>query len=346
MFQNLIKPLPILCCIHIFCRCAKNGHSHVHQSLCQTDGSLPSKLNHCPIRFLHIHNGLHIFPSQWFKIQLICNIKICADRLWIVVDNNRLIAFLCKCPGTVNRTKIKFNALTDSNGARAKNQNLLPVMARLCLVHSIKTRIVIRRLCGKFRCTGIYHFIGSTDTRFVAHFLHLGFGNSCQLSNDLIWKLHTLRLTKQFFRQWSLFQSPLHINQLCQLVNKPTVNSGNHMNGLIGHSPAQSFCNDPYSPVIHLFQPLFQLLLIQILITIGKKTIHMLFQRPDGLHQRSLKTGADTHHFPCRLHLSSQGSFCMNKLVKRKPGHFYHTIIQHRLKTSACFLCHRIFNLI
>ena len=92
-FQNFIKQLSVFCCIYILGRCTKDRHSHLHQCLCQLDSSLSAELHNRSVRFLQIDNTLHIFRCQRFKIQLICNVKVCTYCLRVIIYNNRLIAF-------------------------------------------------------------------------------------------------------------------------------------------------------------------------------------------------------------------------------------------------------------
>ena len=60
-----------------------------------------------------------------FKIQLICDIEVRADRLRVVVDDNRLIAFFCKGPGAVYGTEVKLDTLADTDRTGTKHQNFL-----------------------------------------------------------------------------------------------------------------------------------------------------------------------------------------------------------------------------
>ena len=158
-FQDLIKPLSVFRCIYILRRSSQNRNSHFHQRLCQLNGSLSAKLYHCPIRFFQFHNAFHIFCSQRLKIQFIGNIKIRTDGFRIVIDNDCLISFLCKCPGTVNRTKIKFDSLTDSDRTGAQHQYLLFPRRPPRLIFTSIHRIIVRCFCFKFCRTRIHHLI-------------------------------------------------------------------------------------------------------------------------------------------------------------------------------------------
>ena len=114
-FKDLIEQLPILCSIYILCRSSQDLHTHFGKGFCQLNGCLTAKLYHSSIRFFNVYHILHIFRSQRFKIQLICNIKVCTYCFRIVIYNDGLIAFFCKCPGTMYRAEVKLNTLANTD---------------------------------------------------------------------------------------------------------------------------------------------------------------------------------------------------------------------------------------
>ena len=115
LLQDTVKQLTVLCCIYVFCRCSENLHAHFHQRFCQLDGSLSAELNDRSVRFFDFYDIFYILRCQRLEIQLVCNIKVCADSLRIVVDNNCLVAFFFKSPGTVYRAEVKLNTLADTD---------------------------------------------------------------------------------------------------------------------------------------------------------------------------------------------------------------------------------------
>ena len=94
LFQNLIKQLPVLCGIHIFCAGSKNRNPHLHQCLGELDGGLSAKLNDSSIGFFNVYNIFYILRSQRLKVQFSCHIKICTYGLRIVIYDNGLITAL------------------------------------------------------------------------------------------------------------------------------------------------------------------------------------------------------------------------------------------------------------
>ena len=117
LLQDSVKELSVLCCIYIFCRCSKDLNAHFHKSFCKFDSSLSAELYYCSVWLFDFYNIFHVLWSQRLKIQFVCNIKVCADCLRVVVNDDRLITFLGKSPGTVYGTKVKLNTLADTDRA-------------------------------------------------------------------------------------------------------------------------------------------------------------------------------------------------------------------------------------
>ena len=119
LLQNPVKKLPILRRVHVLRLCAKNRHAHLHQAFRQLDSRLSAKLHHRTVGLLHIDDVLHILRCQRLEIELVRNVKVCAHRLRVVVDDDGFIAFPRKRPGGVHRTVVKLDALPDADRARA-----------------------------------------------------------------------------------------------------------------------------------------------------------------------------------------------------------------------------------
>ena len=192
LFQNLVEELSVLSCIHIFCGSSKDRHTHLHKSLCQFDGSLSTELYHSSIRFFQANHALHIFRSQRLKIQFICNIEVRTYGLRVVVNDNGLITLFGKCPGTMYRTEVKLDTLTDTDRTRAKYQHLLTIVGLNGFVFASIYRIVIWRRCFELCCTGIYHLECCYDTIVVTHLLDLFLGFSGQICDHVIRELDSL----------------------------------------------------------------------------------------------------------------------------------------------------------
>ena len=128
LLQDLIEELSVLCRVNVLCSSSKDRNAHLHQGLGQLDRGLSTELDHSSVRFLDIDDALHIFRGQRLKIQLICDIEVGTYGLRVIVDDDRLIAFFCKCPGAVNGTEVELDTLSDTDRTGAENQYLLRLL--------------------------------------------------------------------------------------------------------------------------------------------------------------------------------------------------------------------------
>ncbi len=175
LLQYPVKQLPVFCRIHVLCFRPQYRNSHFHQTLCQFNSGLSAKLYHSPIRFFQIDNIFHILRRKWLEIELVCNIEIGTYCLRVIIDDNRLISGPGKSPGSMYRTVIELDSLSDSNGAGTKDKYLLPAHRFHYFILTAKTGVIIRRAGSKLRRTGVYHFKGGYDTVIIAHLSDLFF---------------------------------------------------------------------------------------------------------------------------------------------------------------------------
>ena len=117
LFQNFVKQFSVLGGVHILRLCAQDRHAHFHQAFRELDGGLPAELHHRPVRLFQPYNTLHILRRKGFKVQLIRNIKVRAYGFRIVIDDDGLIARLCKSPGGMDGAVVELDSLSDADGA-------------------------------------------------------------------------------------------------------------------------------------------------------------------------------------------------------------------------------------
>ena len=94
----------------------------------------------------------------------------------------------------MNGAIVKFNSLSNADGAGAKHQYFF---GRICFgsfVFPSVYGIIVRRLCLKLSGTGVYHFIYGRNAVFIPHFFDFFFGSPRKLCNDAIRKFDTFRL--------------------------------------------------------------------------------------------------------------------------------------------------------
>ena len=215
LLQNLIKQLSVLCSVYVLCGSTKDFYTHFHKCLCKLNGCLSAELYNCAVRFLHIYHVFHIFRSQRFKIQLICNIKVCTYCFRVVIDNYGFVSFFCKCPCTVYRAEIELDTLTDTDRTGTKHKDFLFAGIGNSLVFCFFISvygIIVRCFCSKLCCTGIYHFIGCFNAKFFSKLFYFLFCFSGKRSDHGIRKFHSFCLKKKFFCKLLCFQSLFHFH--------------------------------------------------------------------------------------------------------------------------------------
>ena len=191
-FQDLIKELTVLGCIHILCRGTKDRHAHLHEGFGQLDRGLSAELYYCAVRLFNVDDAFHILRGQRLKIQLICDIEVGTYGLRVVVNNNGLIAFPGECPGAVYGTEVELDTLADTDRAGTENQNLFLCMLLFYLADAVKAGVVIRCLSRELCRAGIYHFVSGADIVCMAHGLDLILAHAGQSGNDIIRELDAL----------------------------------------------------------------------------------------------------------------------------------------------------------
>ena len=349
LLKNLIKNLTVLCRIHVLGIGSQNRNAHLRKAHGQLDGRLSAELYHRIVRMLDVHNVLHILRCQRLEVKLVCNIKVCGNRLRVVIDDDGLIAFSCKGPSSMHGAVVELDSLSDPDRAGAKDKNLLAVRhALLCLIRirGIVDRIEIRSLRLKLRGTGVYHLVARRDAVVIAHLRNFFLRNSGPAGNDAVRELHALCLFQKLLRQRFLLKLLLHADKIVDLIDEPLIHHGDLVNGLTGNALAKRFRNHPDSLVIHNGQANEQLLLGKMAEIIAVQCVHMLLQGTDCLHQAALEVRADAHDLAGCLHLGCQRSLRVNKLIERKTGELHHAVVQCRLEGRIGLSGHRVLDLI
>ena len=132
--KNFVKAFPVLRLINAVKRGAEDGDAHFLNGPGQFDRRLAAELHHGAVRLFKIDNMAHVFFRQRLKIEFVRNVKIRTDRFGVIVDDDGLIAQILQRPDAVNGTKIKFNSLTDPDGAGTDHENFLSASLRHGLV--------------------------------------------------------------------------------------------------------------------------------------------------------------------------------------------------------------------
>ncbi len=111
----------------------------------------------------------------------------------------------------MHRTKIKFDALADANGTRAKYHHFFLCFYRIRLALTSKAAVIIGGCRLKFRRAGIHHLKGGGNAIGNTQVMHFPLCHSGIASDDLIRKFNPFCLRKKFRRQRLPLKTLLHL---------------------------------------------------------------------------------------------------------------------------------------
>ena len=200
----------------------------------------------------------HVLWRQWFKIKLVRNIKVGAYRFRVIIDNHRFITRFRKSPSGMYGTIIKFNALPDTDRARAKHQHLFRGARFHGFIFTAETGIIVRSRRFKFCSTGIHHLEYRCNAVLITHFPDFFFRPPSQPCDHRIGKFDAFRLLQKLNRKRLFLQGILHFHDHRQFVDEPVINLCNIMYFIIADALSQCLGNHIDSLVIHLLHPIQQ----------------------------------------------------------------------------------------
>ena len=85
------------------------------QFRCKVDGRLSAELDNDAVRLLLVGDVQHIFHRQRLEVETVGDVKVRADRLRIVVDDDGFDAHLAQRPYRMHGAIVKLHALTDAD---------------------------------------------------------------------------------------------------------------------------------------------------------------------------------------------------------------------------------------
>ena len=167
--------------------------------------------------------------------------------------------------------------------------------------------------------------------------------------NGLIRHAHTFERFHSLRRKVGfalLFYRLFQLHDVMDFIQKPQVNFGNVVDGLIADAAAQRLCHAENALIILHVQRTKHLFIAKLRASPPFHRMYIQFQRAHRLLQRRFKIAADAHHFAGGLHLCAQQLIRFGKFIKRPAREFYHHIIQRGLKAGKGFACHGVWNFI
>ena len=160
--------------------------------------------------------------------------------------------------------------------------------------------------------------------------LHAG-----QAADGFVQEAEFFRFHVLFRRQGAGFQAHFQICQMLHLVQKPPVDFGDMVDGLMGHAALERLIHTEGALGILHRQMLDDLLGGQLLKGGQRQGVQPQFGGGDRLHHGMFKAVADGHDLAGGHHLGAQRFVRVDEFVKGPLGVFHHHVVQRRFKAGA-----------
>ena len=162
LFEERLETLPILRHIHAVRGRAENADSVFCEIRAEIDRRLPAEGDDDAVGLFHVDDVLHVFRGQGFEIQPVRRVEVGGNRFGIVVDDDDLVTEFFERPYAMDGGIVELNALTDTNGSRADDDDAFLLALcdeRFCFVviRFVVGRIEIRRPGSELRGAGVHH---------------------------------------------------------------------------------------------------------------------------------------------------------------------------------------------
>ena len=337
--QQLVKALPVLGLVDGVGGGAQDGQADLVHVLGQLDGGLAAELDHAAVRLFGGDDVVHAFRGQGVEVEAVAGVKVGGDGLGVVVDQDGLAAVLFQGPDAVDRAVVELDALADADGPRAKHQDALFVgLAGLFLLDKggglvvpVVGGVEIGGVGRELGCAGIHHLEAG------AVVLHRQLLHPRQPADGLVLEAVLLGFLILFGAQDAVAagQAVFQVGQVLHLVQKPPVDLGDVVDGLVVDAPLEGLVDAEHPLGVLHVQVGDHLAVVQLLKGLVGQGVHPQLDGADGLHHGGLEAVADAHHFAGGHHLGAQGLVRIDELVKGPLGVLDHDVVQRRLKAGA-----------
>ena len=342
--QQLVEALTVLGFIDGICRGAQNGQTDLVHVLCQLDGGLAAELHHAGVRLFGGNDVVHALRVQRVKVQTVAGVKVGGDGLGVVVDQNGFAAVLLQGPHAVHRAVVELDALTNADGAGAKDQHLLFLGFALggCFgfllgnelsgfVVAVVGGVEVRGVGRELGRTGIHHL----ETGAVV--LHRQGVHLCQTLDGLILEAVLLGSLVLLFGQHAvaLGKTIFQICQMLHLVQEPPVDLGDLVNGLVVDAALEGLVHAEHALGVLNMHVGHDLVIGQLLKGLVGQSVHAQLDGGNCLHHGSLEAVANAHHLAGGHHLGAQRLVGVDELIKGPLRVLDHDVVQRRLKAGA-----------
>ncbi|MPM48965.1 hypothetical protein SDC9_95692 [bioreactor metagenome] len=130
--QQRVEARAILRHVDAVRRGTEDANAVCHERARELNRRLPAERNDHAVGLLRCNHVHHVFRRERFKVEPVGGVKVRGDRLWVVVDDDDLVARLLERPDAVHGGIVKLNTLADANRPRAEDDH--PFLASVMLL--------------------------------------------------------------------------------------------------------------------------------------------------------------------------------------------------------------------
>ena len=313
----------------------------------KVDGRLSAELDNDAVRLLLVGDVQHIFHRQRLEVETVGDVKVRADRLRIVVDDDGFDAHFAQRPYRMHRAIVKLHALTDADRPRAEHNHLFLVRYSDLVLRPAEGGIVVRRHRLELSGTGIHHLIARQNIVAVAHRADLIARLLRDLGDGNIGETDPLGSGEKLRCERLLRKLTLNIGDMLQLMDEPLVHLRDARDVVYGQlAAAQHLRHDEDALIVDEGKLLFQTFIIPVGKAFQIETVHTDLEGTCRLEDGTFKAAVNGHDLARRLHLRAERMIRVDEFVERPARELHHAVVNGRLKAGLCLLRDRVDDLI
>ena len=322
------------------------GAEHIHVGLLEPHRNvlrqLPTDRDDGARGLLQLVDVHHTLEAELLKVEPVRLVVVRADRLWVVVDHDRVVAGGLDAAHTRHRAPVELDRGADPVDARAEHHGAvlveLHVVAR-GVVRGVQV-VGLRRVFGRHRVDPLHKRCHSLCLALGAH---LGLAAADQLRDLQVREPAALGGAHQVHvhrgERAAVPQLAVRAHNVLQLVEEPAVDLGELVEPLHVVVALQHRVGDGKEPRVGRdAQCVVQVRGLRVAVesaVVGRHLAH-------GLLERLLKRAADGHHLADRLHAGPRLAVHVLELGQVPLGDLGHDVVERRLEARRGGLGHRV----
>ena len=302
VFQQRVKPAPVLGHVDAVGGGAQDGDALLVQELGEGDGGLATEGHHHAHGLFHLDDPHHVLRGEGLEVQPVGG-------------------------AVVGGAVVKLDALADADGAGPQDDDgLLPAAGEVPGVAVVVVGgVEVGGLGLELGGAGVHHLVAG-EAVGEGSLLHSG-----QPSQHLVGVAVLLAL-EVGLRGDATLQALLKADQVLEFMDEELVDLGDLVDVVDAHPLGQGLKDGEQPQIVHGGQPLVQGAAGGVLIAEG---VQLDLRPTDGLHQGGLKGVLNGHDLAGGLHLGAQLPAGPVELVKGPLGELHHHIVHGGLEAGV-----------